>query len=108
MVFILHSGGQTVFWIFGLALCLFVGPAQSASRSFLARLIPAGREGEVFGLDADDGARSDVHRHHGVRDLRDDCRLTGVGHPGNILILAIGLALLIPVKPNQERIEARQ
>jgi UMF1 family MFS transporter len=32
-----------------------VGPAQSASRSFLARLIPAGHEGEVFGLYATTG-----------------------------------------------------
>jgi UMF1 family MFS transporter len=44
-----------IFWIFGLCLCLFVGPAQSASRSFLARIIPAGHEGEVFGLYATTG-----------------------------------------------------
>lgn len=36
-------------------LCLFVGPAQAASRSYLARLIPAGREGELFGLYATTG-----------------------------------------------------
>ena len=29
--------------------------SQSASRTFLARLIPAGREGEVFGLYATTG-----------------------------------------------------
>ncbi|MHA7984901.1 MFS transporter [Rathayibacter sp. CAU 1779] len=46
---------EWIFWIFGLFLCLFVGPAQSASRSFLARIIPAGHEGEVFGLYATTG-----------------------------------------------------
>ena len=37
-VFFFHAGGPIVFWIFGLILCLFVGPAQSASRTFLARV----------------------------------------------------------------------
>lgn len=36
-------------------MTLFVGPAQSASRSFLARLIPEGHSGEVFGLYATTG-----------------------------------------------------
>jgi UMF1 family MFS transporter len=38
------------FWATGLFLCLFVGPVQSSSRTFLARISPAGREGEMFGL----------------------------------------------------------
>lgn len=38
------------FWVAGCALGLFVGPAQSASRSFIARVAPAGRETEYFGL----------------------------------------------------------
>ena len=54
-VFAFHDAGKTVFWIFGLLLCLFVGPAQSASRSLLARVTPAGREGEIFGLYATTG-----------------------------------------------------
>lgn len=55
VVFFFHDGGKMIFWIAGLVMCLFVGPAQSASRSFLARLIPAGRSGEVFGLYATTG-----------------------------------------------------
>lgn len=51
----LHPLGATVFWAAGLFLCLFVGPAQASSRSFLARLTPAGRESEVFGLYATTG-----------------------------------------------------
>jgi UMF1 family MFS transporter len=38
------------YWIGGLALCLFVGPAQASSRTFVARFTPEGREGELFGL----------------------------------------------------------
>ena len=47
--------GPLPFWILGLALCLFVGPAQSASRSCLSRMCPPGREGEMFGLYATTG-----------------------------------------------------
>jgi UMF1 family MFS transporter len=54
-VFFLHDGGTTVFWIGGLFLCVFVGPAQAASRSLLARVTPPGREGEIFGLYATTG-----------------------------------------------------
>ncbi|HMQ65182.1 MAG TPA: MFS transporter [Arachnia sp.] len=54
-VFLLHDDGKPVFWALGLAMCLFVGPAQSASRSFLARLIPDGMSGELFGLYATTG-----------------------------------------------------
>lgn len=54
-LFIGHNGGAIVYWVFGLLLCIFVGPIQSASRSFLVRVIPAGREGEIFGLYATTG-----------------------------------------------------
>ena len=54
-IFVLHGGGAVVFWVCGLAMCMFVGPAQAASRSFLARLIPQGRSGEIFGLYATTG-----------------------------------------------------
>jgi MFS transporter, UMF1 family len=47
--------GAPLFWAAGLVLAAFVGPAQAASRSFLARVTPAGREGEVFGLYATTG-----------------------------------------------------
>ena len=55
VIFALHDAGVGAFWTFGLLLCIFVGPAQSASRTFLARLIPPGREGQVFGLYATTG-----------------------------------------------------
>lgn len=49
-VFAFANYGQTTYWIGGLALCLFVGPAQASSRTFVARFTPEGREGEIFGL----------------------------------------------------------
>jgi UMF1 family MFS transporter len=47
--------GSMTFWVFGLFLCLFVGPAQSSSRAYLARLTPHGESGELFGLYATTG-----------------------------------------------------
>lgn len=40
----------TLFWVFGLALGIFVGPAQSASRSLMARMAPPAIRTEMFGL----------------------------------------------------------
>jgi len=47
---LLFVSGPTMFWIFGLGLCLFVGPAQSAARTYLTRITAPGREGQNFGL----------------------------------------------------------
>lgn len=55
IVFFFADLGASLFWAVGIVLAAFVGPAQAASRSFLARVTPAGREGEVFGLYATTG-----------------------------------------------------
>ncbi|SDE28283.1 MFS transporter [Auraticoccus monumenti] len=47
---LLFVSGPSMFWVFGLLLTLWVGPAQSSSRALLTRLAPAGHEGQVFGL----------------------------------------------------------
>ncbi|HLS14101.1 MAG TPA: MFS transporter [Beutenbergiaceae bacterium] len=55
IIFLFHDRGPTVYWVFGLLLAIWVGPVQSASRTFLSRLIPKGKEGEFFGLYATTG-----------------------------------------------------
>jgi UMF1 family MFS transporter len=105
-VFFLHDGGQTVFWIFGLALCAFVGPAQSASRSFLARRIPAGRDGEIFGLYATTGKAATflsplmftVFIGIGAAIAGPGANVQYWGILGIVLVLLAGLLLLLPVK----------
>lgn len=52
---LLAVDGLGMFWVFGLALCLFVGPAQASSRSMMARMAPPRHEGEMFGLYATSG-----------------------------------------------------
>lgn len=97
-VFVFHDGGQTMFWIFGLLLCLFVGPAQSASRTFLARVIPPGREGEVFGLYATTGRAAVFIAPllFGVFVAIGGAQYWGI--LGIVLVLLVGLLLLLPVK----------
>ena len=106
VVFFLHDGGQKIFWIFGLILCVFVGPAQSASRAFLARVIPQGREGEVFGLYATTGRAvsflAPLMYYQAVqwgKWIEPDAASTQYwGILGILLILLIGLIMVIPVK----------
>lgn len=95
---------QLGFWIVGLVLCMFVGPVQSASRSFLARITPEGREGEIFGLYATTG-RAVSFLAPGLFALfvalSGDTRL---GILGIVLILLAGLVLMLPVKTAQVEI----
>jgi UMF1 family MFS transporter len=41
---------KTMFWALGLCIGVFMGPAQAASRSLMARLAPKDQIGEMFGL----------------------------------------------------------
>jgi UMF1 family MFS transporter len=104
LVFFLHDGGQIVFWTAGLALCLFVGPAQSASRTFLARLIPVGREGEVFGLYATTGRAVSFLAPAAFALSVTIFGETYWGILGIMLVLLVGLLLLIPVSAKQQQI----
>ncbi|MCS5735468.1 MFS transporter [Herbiconiux daphne] len=105
-VFVLHDGGQAVFWTFGLALCAFVGPAQSASRSFLARRIPEGRNGEIFGLYATTGkaatflapAMFTLFIGIGAAIGGPDANVQYWGILGIVLVLLVGLLLMLGVR----------
>lgn len=46
----LSAPSRDVFWAAGLVLGVFVGPAQAASRSWLARAAPAEMRNQMFGL----------------------------------------------------------
>lgn len=97
-VFFLVDAGTTVFWIGGLILCAFVGPAQSAARSFLARVTPAGREGEIFGLYATTGRAASWMAAGAWTLLIVLTDNTAYGILGIVLVLLIGLLLLLPVR----------
>jgi len=41
---------STWFWVFGLALGIFVGPVQAASRTYMGRIAPEELQNQMFGL----------------------------------------------------------
>ena len=105
LVFFLRDGGQIVFWTAGLALTLFVGPAQSASRTFLARIIPPGREGEVFGLYATTGRAVSFLAPTMFALFVTIGGAAAFGILGIVLVLLLGLVMLLPVRAAQERLK---
>lgn len=98
LIFLLNPLGAWVFWTFGLTLSVFVGPVQSASRSFLARLIPPGREGEIFGLYATTGRAVSFLAPAAFTAAVALGGSTIYGILGIALVLLIGLLLLLPVR----------
>jgi MFS transporter, UMF1 family len=94
---LLFARGTTMFWIFGLILTLWVGPAQASSRSFLAQVAPAGREGEMFGLYATTG-RAASFLAPGLFALFSGLFSDRIGIVGIALVLLAGALAMIGVK----------
>jgi len=112
-VFFFYDYGVTTYWIGGLALCLFVGPAQASSRTFVSRFTPHGREGEVFGLYQFTGRAISflsgtfwalsITFANTVLGLKD---ATIWGIWGLMIILVVGLFLLTRVHPRPTVLES--
>lgn len=110
-IFVLHDGGKTVFWTLGLAMTAFVGPAQASSRSFLARVIPEGQGGEIFGLYATTGrvvsflAPAAFGLFIWIGSVvTGETNTQYWGILGIALVLVAGLAVLIPVKTPEQQV----
>ena len=89
---------KTSFLFIGMALGLFVGPAQSASRSMMARLAPESLRTEMFGLYALSGRATSFLGPiaFGFTTSLFDSQRAGMA---TILVfLSVGLLLLIPVR----------
>jgi UMF1 family MFS transporter len=105
-VFAFASLGAITYWIFGLALCLFVGPAQASSRTFVARFAPANREGEIFGLYQTTGKAASVLSPTlwtislALAAWAGLANATLYGIIGIMIVLAAGLFWLLRVHPN--------
>jgi UMF1 family MFS transporter len=107
------EAGQAVFWVVGLLMSACVGPAQSASRSFLARIIPEGQSGEIFGLYTTTGRVISflspllfgAFVTLGVAVMGADQSVQHWGYIGLAICLAAGFAVLIPVKAKPEVME---
>lgn len=98
MTVLLFVDGTAMFWVFGLLMCLFVGPAQSASRSFLARLAPPGSDGQMFGLYATTGRAVSFLAPALFGLFTWGFGTDRAGIAGIALVLLVGLLLLLPVR----------
>ena len=114
-LFLLRDLGQITYWIFGLLLTLFVGPAQASSRTFVSRFTPQGREGEVFGLYQTTGrAISFLSGTMWDTSIAVAAMFLGEGNNtiygiwGIVIILIVGAFLLSRVHPNPKVLDAAE
>ncbi|MBT2553098.1 MFS transporter [Arthrobacter sp. ISL-5] len=105
----MNWAGSTTFWVFGLFLSLFVGPAQASSRAYLARLAPQGESGELFGLYATTGrAVSFLAPTLFTLCIAVATPLVAEGEAqrwgilGIMVVILAGFLVLLPVKPPSE------
>jgi UMF1 family MFS transporter len=89
------------FWVAATLIGIMMGPNQSASRSLLARLVPAHKQAEVFGLYAFSGKMSSM--------LGPLAYTTALGITGShrvamstiVVFFAVGLGLLLYVREDE-------
>jgi UMF1 family MFS transporter len=89
---------KTAFWIIGMALGVFVGPSQSASRSMMARLAPEGLRTEMFGLYALSGRATSFMGPIAFGFATGLFGSQRAGMATILVFLVAGLLLLIPVR----------
>ncbi len=95
----------TWFWVVAAAFGTFMGPAQAASRSLMARLAPPEIRTELFGLYAFSGKATafvGVLVAGAVLDVTDNQR---AGLATAVVFLAVGLGLLLSVREPQPSAE---
>jgi UMF1 family MFS transporter len=98
VLFFWHDGGTTAFWIGGLMLTFFVGPAQASSRAFLGHMAPEGGEGELFGLYATTGRAISFISPMLFALFITLGGSTYWGILGIVVVLLAGLLLMIPLR----------
>jgi UMF1 family MFS transporter len=89
---------MALFWAIAAVLGVFVGPAQSASRSLMTRLVPPGLEAEMFGLFALSGKATAFlapFAFSTATALAGDIR---AGMATILAFLAAGFFVLLPLK----------
>jgi UMF1 family MFS transporter len=102
-IFLLTSGlvlasGKMQFWVFGTALGIFIGPAQAASRSMMARLTPPHLAAEMFGLYSLAGKITVFIGPLAFGILTDLMETQRAGFAVVLVFLAIGLMVLRSLK----------
>lgn len=90
--------GQPAFWVCGLAIAAFVGPPQSAARTLVLRMAPAGREAFVFGLYTMTGRAVSFVGPWLFATFALLFHATRAGIAGPVLMIGLGLVAVMLVK----------
>jgi UMF1 family MFS transporter len=94
---------KTLFWAIGMALGVFVGPSQAASRSMMARLAPDNMQTEMFGLYALSGKATAFMGPLAFGYATDLFQSQRAGMATILVFFAVGLALLSLVREPAHR-----
>jgi UMF1 family MFS transporter len=100
-VAVLWAPDRRLFWATALPLGLFIGPAQSASRSLMAQLAPAGQRHALFGLYALSGRVTGFVGPLALAAVTTATGSTRAGMAVVLVLLGAGAALLaaVPAPP---------
>jgi UMF1 family MFS transporter len=96
--FLLLSNDKTMFWILAMALGLFMGPAQAASRTLMARMAPPDEVTAHFGLFALSGRATGFLGPAAVAMVTAMSGSQAWGLATVIAFLALGAAILAPLR----------
>lgn len=88
---------KSLFWVFGVPLGLFVGPAQSASRSLMAHIAPPQLRTEMFGLYAFSGKATAFVGPALLALATDMFQSQRAGMATILIFFVVGGFLLLPV-----------
>lgn len=90
--------GPRAFWLTGLLLCLFIGPAQASARTLLLRMSRDGKEGVAFGLYTMTGRAVSFMAPWLFSVFVDVFGAVRAGMGGLCLVMAVGLLGMLMVR----------
>lgn len=106
---LVFAQSKTQFWLFAMPLGLFVGPAQSASRSFMAHLVPPNMATEMFGLYAMSGKATAFIGPLVLGWVTVAADSQRAGMATILVFLAVGGVLLWPLQdPTRDKMHTRK
>lgn len=97
-VTLLTLSGPLAFWIFGLVLCLFIGPSQASARTLMLRMSAEGKEGVAFGLYTTTGRAASFLSPWFFFTFIDWFGTDRAGMGGLCVVLGLGLAAILAVR----------
>ncbi len=98
---VLFAQTETEFVTFAMCISLFVGPAQAASRSLMARILPEGKANEYFGLYAFSGRITSFMGPWILALVTLHFNSQRLGMSTILLFLIVGFILLLRVSENR-------